>query len=211
MAPFTRDSFFSDESKDAFVRAIQHVESRSAAEVVIAARGRTGNYLHADLIAAILAGLATLVFLLFSPWPHPLAFFVIEPLVIGFVIGFLASRSPSWRRWCTPESVRRQRVRDAARSAFVERGVHRTSGRTGILVFISELERMAEVVCDVGVEEAVPEPLWIEAVDAIDDALYDGEAGPAVAQHVEKLAELLEEALPRSEDDVNELGDEVHA
>ena len=80
-------------------------------------------------------------------------------------------------------------------------------GRTGVLVFLSLLEGMAELVYDVGVEIHV-EPEEHEALRAaLERALP--EKGVAVAAALEKLGDLLEPRLPRAEDDVNELPDEV--
>ena len=140
------------------------VESCCSAELVIAVRARTGSYLHAGLISGILAGLVALAVLLYSPWTFAPVWFLVDPLVIGGLAGLAASRSARLGRAFTPWRRRRQRVETAARSTFVERRVHSTTGRTGILLYVSVLEREAAFVVDVGVEALAATDGWTRAV-----------------------------------------------
>ena len=95
-------------------------------------RPRTGSYLHADLLFGVLAGVAALAFLLFSPWPFPPVWILIDPIVIGLLAGLAASWSTLLRRSFTPLAMRRRRVETAARSTFVERRIHGTAGTDGV-------------------------------------------------------------------------------
>lgn len=204
-------SFLEAGGTRALERAIASVESRSAAEVVIAIRPRSGSYLHADVLVGAVAATATLATMLFAPWPFELAWFVIDPLVFGMLAGLATSRLAPLRRWLTPPRARAARVREASLAAFTARGVHHTRDRTGILVFASLLERRVEVVADVGVERAVPTSVWRSACEAIHDAVAAGGDAEGLARAIDDLGEILESALPRREDDVNELPDEVCA
>ncbi|PYQ61411.1 MAG: hypothetical protein DMF53_15150 [Acidobacteria bacterium] len=201
--------FLTPESKAALAEAVRAVESCSSAELVIAVRHRTGSYLHSDLLFGILAGIAALAFLLFSPTVFAPVWILIDPIVVGVLAGFLASWSSGLRRSFTPLAVRRQRVETAARSTLVERRVHGTSGRTGILLYISVLEREAALVVDVGVEALAAMDGWKTAVEEIETAVRNKEDGVAVAARLRGLATLLSSALVRGADDVNELPDEV--
>ncbi|HEY3571015.1 MAG TPA: hypothetical protein VGP73_24005 [Thermoanaerobaculia bacterium] len=201
--------FLTPESKTALSEAVRAIESCSSAELVIAVRHRTGSYLHADLLFGILFGIAALAFLLFSPWVFAPLWILIDPIVIGVLAGLLASWSTVLRRGLTPLALRRQRVETAARSTFVERRVHGTTGRTGILLYVSVLEREAALVVDVGVEALAAMDGWKAAVGEIERAVRNKEDGVAVAARVKGLATLLSSALVRGADDVNELPDEV--
>jgi putative membrane protein len=201
--------FLTDAAKQALTGAVQDVESRCSAELVVAVRARSGNYLHADLIVGILVALAGLTVLLFSPWPFDLAWFVIDPLLAGALGGFVVSRLPAVRRALTLRRVRRQQVETAARATFVEKGVHGTTGRTGVLLYVSLLEREAVVIHDLGVETLVTTGGWQRAVGEIEDAVRRGEDGVAVAARVRTLGDLLAPVLVRGADDVDELANEV--
>lgn len=197
--------------KAAMVEAVQQVEARSSAEIVVVVRPRSGSYLHADLLAAVGFGCATLWFLLFAPWEFEPLEILAGPLAVGALAGLLCARVPPLRRALTRPAERRERVQAAARAAFVEKGVGRTRARTGVLVYLSLLERSAHVVADSGVLDRVPSEPWQAAVGAIDETLGRGLDGRALAARIVGLADVLESAVPHSEDDVNELADGIEA
>lgn len=201
--------FLHERAKSDLTGAIRAVESRSAAEVVIAVRAASGSYLHADLLAGILAAYAVLGFMLFSPWPFHLEWIFVDPAVFGVIAAFAAARTPAVRRALTSVAARERAVNSAARSAYHERGVGLTRDRTGVLVYVSLLERRAVVLADRGVVDRVEAAVWAERVAAIDAAVARGEDGVAVARLVAGLSDVLAAALPRATGDVNELADEV--
>ncbi len=202
--------FLIPESKAAFSAAVRTVEGASSAELVVAVRPRSGSYLHVDLAVGILAGLATLAVLLYSSWTFDLIWFLADPVVAGALAALVFFRSPLLHRAFTRPAVRRSQVETAARSAFVERRVHSTSGRTGILLYISLLEREAILVVDLAVEALAATDAWRRAVGEIEAAVrHGGASGVEVAARVSELAAVLGPVLERSENDVNELPDEV--
>jgi putative membrane protein len=201
--------FLTDDAKRALSEAIHAVESACGAELVIAVRQRSGPYTEGALATAIAFGLAVLAFLLFSPWAFGLAWFLVDPVVVGILAGVGASRSPAVLRLATGRAGRHLRVSTAARATFVDKRVDRTSRRTGILLYISLLEREAEVVADSGIDPAAATPGWQQAVAAIQEAVARGEDGVQVAARVRGLGPVLAPACARVQDDVNELADEV--
>ncbi len=201
--------FLTAESKAALAEAVRAVESCSSAELVVAVRPRSDSYLHVDLTAGILAGWAALAVLLYSRWTFGLIWFLVDPVVVGALAGLAASRSDLVRRALTRRSARRQRVESAARATFVERRIHGTSGRTGILLYISVLEREAAMVVDVGVEALAATDAWRKAAGEIEAAMRAGADGTAVAERLRGLAAILSPALARGAADVDELANEV--
>ncbi len=199
----------SDPEKEALLAAVKDVERRSAAEVVVAFRGRSGRYLDADLIAGVLLALFTLWFQLFSPWEFNLPVILVSPILAGAAGAFLSSRAPNIRRLLTSRASRRERVRVAALAAFHDMGLGETREKTGVLVYVSCLERMATVVPDGGIRRRVAGAAWDEAVRAIEKAAAHREAGMAVAAIVRGMGDVLAPALPPRVDDVNELPDAV--
>jgi putative membrane protein len=203
--------FLTAEAKRALTAAVEAVEAGSCAELVVAVRPRSGSYLHAALLAAIVTAVAVLVVLLFSPWPFGLVWFVVDPVLAGLVAALLASRSPALSRWLTSRAERRRRVETAARSAFVEKRIHRTSGRTGVLIYISLLEREAAVVVDLGVETLAATEAWRRAVADVQEAVRRGGDGVEVAARIHGLTAVLAPVLVRQAGDVDELANEVCA
>jgi len=201
--------FLTGESKVAFSEAVRTVEAASSAELVVAVRQRSGSYVHVNLTVGILVGLVALAFLLYSPSSHELIWFLVDPVVAGAVAGLVFLRSPLLTRIITRRAARRGRVETAARSVFVEQRVHSTSGRTGILLYLSLLEREAVLVVDLAVEALAGSDAWRAAVTEIESAMRGGASGLEVAAKVSGLAAVLGPVLPCGENDVDELPNEV--
>ena len=202
-------TFLDGAGKAALSAAAQAIEGRSSAEVVVMVRPHSGSYRHADLLLGTLFAWATLWFQLFSPWDFSLESIFVAPVVAAVVTATISSRSPLARRLLTRAEERRSAVLIAARAAFVEKGVGLTIGRTGILVFLSLLERIAVVVADKGVRDRVATEAWGAATASIDETFRKGGDGKAVAERILALGDLLAPVLPRAADDVDELAEEV--
>jgi putative membrane protein len=201
--------FLDEGSKNALVDAVKAIEKGSSVEVVIAVKAKSAPHLHTDLIVGFIVAYATLGFMLFSPWPFGVTWIFVDPLIAGAAVALLLAEFPSIRRGLTPLGVRRQAVKAAAHSAFVEKGVGLTRNHTGLLIYISQLERLVEVVADQGIRRAVDQALWDKAVAALHAAVARGEDGRAIARHVRELGQLLATALPGRPDDINEIPDDL--
>jgi putative membrane protein len=202
------EGFFDSGGESALASAVRDVEARSSAEVVVAVRRSSGSYRDASLLIGAVGSVATLAFGLFSPWPFSLHWLLLDPILCGIAIAWGARYVPAIRRWVTPKRERIRRVEVHARALFLERGVAATTGRTGVLIYVSLLERAACVVPDVGLTSKIPAEEWRAAVRHIEAAAHRSKA-TAVARAILALAPMLSAHLPCSADDVNELPDEV--
>jgi putative membrane protein len=201
--------YLTDASKQALTAAVERIEQRSSAEVVVAVRAQSGDMLQTDLAIGALCALATLAFMLFSPFTFSLEAILIDTFAF-FVLGALLARQlPSLRFHFTPRRLLEESVRRAARAEFFDAHISETRGRTGILVYVSQTERAAEVLADSGVRNAVDVAAWETHVRRIRDVAASTRDGVALAQAIAELSELLATCLPRAQDDVNELGDAV--
>lgn len=139
---------------------VRAIEGSSSAELVVEVRSRSGSYAHADARLAALVSFLTLLFVLFSPWTFEPPW-VAAYLVIAYLAGMVVSRSSDIvRRLMTTRSDRQGRVRTIAAATFFERGVANTQRETGLLVYVSILERRIELLADRGVLDAVPVLAW---------------------------------------------------
>lgn len=202
-------SFLRADGKAALSRAIVAFEARTAAELVVVVEPRAGHYLHVALAFASLAALATLAFLLYGEPSFALHWFLIDPVLVGLAVGWLASSWAPLERLVTPAARRERWVLRAAHAAFTARHVADTRGRTGVLLYIAVSERRAMVLADLGVRKAIPADAWSRTTAAIDQAVARGEPASSLPPLIAALAELCAQHLPRQDDDENELSDEV--
>lgn len=180
--------------------AIQELERCSCAEVVVEVRARSGSYAHADARFASLLAFVALLVLLFSPWPFAPIWVAVDVAIVWVAALFL--RSDSARRLMTSRREREAQVRLAAAAVFHERGVADTSEETGVLVYLSVLERRLELLADRGILEMVPSLEWNRLAD---EARGRNATPETLAEVVRALTPLLERHLPYREGDVDEL------
>jgi putative membrane protein len=195
------------EAKIALTDAVQAIERSSAAEIVIAVRPASTAALGPCAVAGCISGLMGLAFLLFSPWPFSHSALWLDTVLVGVLGAGLCARWSALRRWCTPRSLAEAAVDRAAKAEFVDRRMTETRDRSGILVYVSQTERLARVLADRGVLASIETRAWQSAVDTITRSVLRGDDGAKLAEAVSALAPLLSVALPRREDDVNELED----
>lgn len=200
-------SFLDDEAHTAFQRAVTAIEEASAAEVVIAVRRRSHEYRHANLIVGALVAFIALSAMLFAEQPFGLAAILIDPFVVGLAAGALVELLPGLKRVLTLRPRRYHHVGRAARATFVDRGVHATASRAGLLVYISWLEQQVVLVPDTALAKALPADALASLEGAMTAAM--GAGGAAVARALEQAAPELAKAAPRRAEDVNELPDAI--
>jgi putative membrane protein len=127
-----------------------------------------------------------------------------------FVVTLLVTALPAVRRALTPRALKRERVRARAREQFIAKNLAATRERTGVLIYVSFRERMAELIADEGVAEHVEPHAWDRAMAALTDGLKRGEAGAGFAAAVELCGEVLAQRFPaRPGDNPDELPDAV--
>jgi putative membrane protein len=127
-----------------------------------------------------------------------------------FVATYLLVSIPAVRRALTPPGFKRDRVRRRAQEQFLAKNLHLTRERTGVLIFVSLAERMAEIIADEGIAAHVEPAAWGRAMDALVAGLKRGEPSAGFAAAVGFCADLLAERFPvKPGDNPNELPDAV--
>lgn len=203
MGPVSEASFFTDAARKSVGEAVGDAESRTSAEIVVIVRRTSGTWREVDLAVGAVVAFGVLLVLLFHPQP-----FAVEAMPVDVAVAFtagalLCASLPPFKRALLPRKGVAAQIRAKAREAFVDQGVTRTRGRTGVLVYASMFERCVEIVVDVGVDGKLLEA----QASALSDSVRRGPDLGAFLEAVRSMGPALASALPRSEDDVNELPD----
>ncbi len=202
--------FFDGDGKQALATAIPAFERTTSAELVITVRPRSDPYWHVSVLVGAVAALIVLALLLYTEPEFDLPWFLVCPALVGPAFG-VAARWPRAQRALTTTAQRERRALAAARATFVEHGVADTRARTGVLLYISLAERTAVVIADLAVRRAVPPDSWARALAALQLPLAAGAPATALIAPIIALGDLCGEVLPRLDDDINELADEVQS
>ncbi|MDB5443028.1 MAG: hypothetical protein JWP73_1404 [Phenylobacterium sp.] len=110
----------------------------------------------------------------------------------------------------TPRLSKRHEVQRRAREIFLTKNLEGTRDRTGVLIFVSLAERMAELVADEGIAQHVEPHVWDRAMAALADGLKRGEPAAGFAAAIGRCGDVLAERFPADpKDNPNQLPDAV--
>jgi len=110
----------------------------------------------------------------------------------------------------TPRAVKRERVHKEALSQFRARGIGRTRARTGVLIYVSMADHIAEVVADEGIYAKVPPEFWGTTVAALIAGLKAGDPARGFVDAVALAGGVLAQHFPpEASDNPNELPDRL--
>lgn len=209
------ERLFSADHVAAVEKAVEQAERRTSAEIVPWVVDASDGYAEATWKGAILGLLAALA-LCGLIWWLPEWTVVGPGLALGAPLagaaaGFLAARwLPPLRRWLAGSELLERRVRARAVEAFLDAEVFSTERRTGILIFISLLERRCFVLPDRTVAAELDDSVWADLARRVGAGVRSGDPAAALVEVIERFATLLADAgLAVQREDVNELPDRM--
>jgi len=199
---------FSKAEADRIAVVVSEVEQRTAGEIVVAEVPSSDDYgevrLFCTLMVGLLAGAAAHV-----AWAALPVGAVLAIQFGGGLTAWLATGSRSLLRLMLPRRRAQLAVGRAAELAFLEYGVFATRDRTGVLIFLSELEHRVVILGDKGIHARVQDPGWSALVALLVQAIKERRAADGVCEVITKLGETLARDAPVLPDDTNELPNHV--
>jgi putative membrane protein len=203
------ETFFTEAEKERIAATITGVEKTTSGEVATMVVAASDTYPEATLLAGFsIGGLSAL--LITDLFLHDsLGYFVPLMVASAIVISGLTKTFPPLLRLFIPDSRRETRVAQRALRAFYEKKLHATRDNTGVLFFISLLERKVWILADTGIYQKIPqETLQAHATD-IASGIGQGQACNALCRQIEAVGVILARHFPVKPDDTNELSNQV--
>lgn len=193
--------------RERVAEAIRVAETTTQAEIVVLVAARAGTYRAVVLAAALAAALLV-------PWPlialTELAAGRIFLLQLAVALAVLLGVGAGRRRLLlVPAFVRRASARAAAAREFRNRGLVRTRGRTGVLIYVAVQERYAEIVADAAIAEHVGEEVWRETITGLVQALRREAMAEGLVEAVGRIGPILAACAPGRADNPDELSNRV--
>jgi len=217
----------SEADQDRVTSAVTAAESGTSGEIVTVIAERSDGYSDVALAwSAVIAFTALLVYMLFSgfylrtvdrvlgnwahEWtPREVLAFALCGVTAKFLGMMLIQLWQPLKFWLIPPPIKTHRTLARAISLFKVGAERRTTGRTGILIYLSLREHRAQIVADEAIASKVTAETWGEAMAAMLAHIKDGRVADGMCAAVEKVGVVLAEHFPRAEDDVNELPDRL--
>jgi putative membrane protein len=201
--------FFSEEERRRIKEATQSAESRTIGEIVVMVVGSSDLYREAEVFGGVLTGgicsfIISVVFLDSSVWSFiPLAFLFFFPSWLLF------RRFPALKIAFITRQRSEEAVRQKAFQVFYEKGLYRTKMNTGVLFFLSLLERKVWVLADRGIYEKIDQETLNGFAEIVTRGIGHHNGCDALCKAIGQIGEVLARHFPKTGDDTDELPDEV--
>ena len=216
-----------DADHDKVSAAITKAEASTAGEIVAVATPISDSYHDVALHWALVPLFAVLAWAAWRPtalewwydfllggWqPEPTQSQLLTLLMVfaalKFTVALLILKWMPLRLLLTPAATKHRRVRRRAIAIFQAAAAGRTTGRTGILIYLSLAERRAEIIADEAILKVTDDHTWGEAMTELITNVRAGRVGDGIAAAVERVGVVLSEHFPRSSADLNEIPDKL--
>ncbi len=201
----------SAEERGRVTRAITLAEKDTSGEIVVVVTRQSDDYIHVPLHIA--AGVALAVplllyvpwFVRLFPWAEVSFKWIYLIQLLSFIVVALVLSIRSLRYLVTPRALMRKYAHRNAASQFLTRNMHTTRGRTGVLIFVSLLERFCEVVGDTEIAAKVDHATWQSIVDEMLPILHEERIGEGLVLGVRRCGEVLARHFPPGTENPDEL------
>lgn len=216
-----------DTGRALIAAAVTAAEAQTSGEIVPVLADRSDGYTDVALLWA--AGAAFTAMSLFAAVPEPfldawdwaiggwghewttgeLASMVIGLGLITFLAVMLVQQWEPLKFALIPGPTKTIRVHNQAVRQFKVGADRRTTGRTGVMIYLSMREHRAEIVADESIAAMVPAEVWGEAMADMLSHIGKGRIADGLVAGVSDVGYVLAEHFPRGEHDVNELPDRL--
>lgn len=211
------ERFFTPVEQRQIIRTVQRVEQQTSGEIVPMVVSASHAYPEAIQTAAAALALAAglLATLTIGPllwWRGELLWLFLFCFPLFFLVARAVVPSLPWlQRLFLDRRLAEAEVERAAFTAFYTEGLHATREATGVLIYISVLERRVWILGDRGINARIEPRSWQEFVDRLIRGIREGQQCEALCKVIEEIGGLLHERFPVRVDDRNELADLVIA
>jgi putative membrane protein len=201
--------FFTAEEKEGLKVLTHEVESKTIGEIVVMVVDNSDHYAEAVILGGFLFGsllslILTLLFFHSSLWSYvPMSF------ILFFPSRWLFNRVEALKKLFIGIRRREEAVRRRAEQAFFEKGLYKTKKNTGVLFFLSLLERKVWVLADKGIYEKMDQGTLDRFANEVSRGIREGRACEALSQAIQEIGGLLSLHFPMTSDDTDELPDDV--
>ncbi len=208
---------FTDTEKNKITEVVKELESKTSGEIVPYFVKQCDNYygvmfapaFFVTILYVLAVNVLSLLWLLpvkFAILPYSLVYLAL--MIISFAAPFFSAKL---RILIVPEKREIIMVQKRAMEAFLTEEVFKTKDRTGILIFISELEKNVTIIADKGINQKVKQEQWQSIVNKLTIGIKKKDTANALVSAIGECRELLLNAgFVKKEDDTDELSNDIN-
>jgi putative membrane protein len=132
-----------------------------------------------------------------------LSLFILIAIVFG--ISYRLANVSCVQRFLLLDKEKTEQVHKRALLEFYLNHVTQTKLKTGILIFISLMERQTVVIGDEAISKKIPESTWQEIVSVIINSIKNNQTADGLKSAIEKCGNILSLHFPNQQKNPNEL------
>lgn len=193
------DTLFSDDDRRRIADAIEAAEANTSCEIVPYVVLRSHAYeavpwrggMLGGLMALVIVGLGRTAPIGALGWLATDTAALLLVLSVGGLGALAATTVPTLIRLFAGSARMDNAVYRRALQAFVEEEIFSTRDRTGILLFVSLLERRIEVLVDAGIYSRVDGKVWQDVAARVRDGIESGQLAQGLIDAIHQCGRLL--------------------
>ncbi|MDB5035421.1 MAG: hypothetical protein JWQ98_2662 [Chlorobi bacterium] len=212
--PSELEQLFPRDALDRIAEAVRRAEKNTRGEIVPYVVPRSDRYPESIWRAAAIGITISLLILgtlplVTSLWlPFGAAMTAVIAIGAGILLGLIVTLAPALQPLIAGRMAVRHRVAQRAAEAFIAEEVFATRDRSGILIFLSLLERRVIVLGDSGINAVIAPEEWNGIVDKIVAGIRSRRGADGLIEAIGECGRLLKErGFEIAPDDLNELPD----
>lgn len=196
------------EDKALIKKAIVSAETKTSGEIVPVILSKSDFYPAAHFRLALIMGILFSFICYYTvDFEDPIMLLWIQ--IPGMITGYLLAHIAFVKRLFTTKSEMNEEVYQRALEIFHNHSVSMTKDRTGIMIYISLLERKVEVLADSGISQKVDKDYWDKLVATLLIQIAEKKLVKGLASAISECGKSLEESFPIQSDDTNEISDDL--
>jgi putative membrane protein len=214
---------FSEKEKNQISSAVKKAEANTSGEIATAFIKESYDYAIYELLFAVIIGFIYFTVMMFFSgyidttlqnmfWDYNinylLIFYGFSTFLVIALAYFIANISLI-DRLIVPAKIKQQKVEERAMQHFMQSGVSYTRDRTGILIFISYLEKRVILLADSAINEKIEQHEWQKIVDHIVAGIKEDKLTQNLVDAINDCGNLLQKYFPIKQDDTNELDNNI--
>ena len=201
--------------------AVKKAEVKTTGEIETAVTAESAHYAFWELLASVC--ISVLIFAVLLPfagkinsiyeritwtqriWALPALYGLV--CFASIAASFYLCNIPALDRIVIPKIVRNACVTRRAMRHFSESGIYETAEHSGILIFVSYMERQVRIIADRGISQKISPDLWKIISEGLAADIKAGNAKTGFINAVEKCGDLLARNFPAHKENPDELPD----
>jgi putative membrane protein len=186
---------------------IKESELKTSGEIVPVLISKSDSYLYTHYLNSLIF---TFLGLLLSK--YELVSLELNQTVLLFsfsLIGYLLPYFDTYKKMLLTKKEIDEEVTQRTLQAFYNNHLHKTKDGTGVLIFISLLEKRINIIGDYGINAKVDQNYWDSELEILARSIKNNEITNGLKKVIERIGDRLSEHFPIQDDDENELKNDL--